>query len=380
MKIAIDALAANYDGMFSYLQNIIPNLLLQDDSLELLIIANEQNTSKFQSIFGESKRISYVVIKIRNPVQRILWENLFLNRILIKYKADILFCPIPPAPLICSIPNIVAIRNMAPYCRKFSVKPTWKELIRYFCLRLVDGISLFKASRIISVSKSSFQVLQKNHQFVFNPQKVSLIYHGRNPNFSPRNYETENQATSHYNLPGQYLLYVSPTWHYKNHLELIDALRIVKQSRPMEKLVFVGRTPEPCYSLLKNKIKDLHLEESIIFLGNVQYQDLPMIYNSASIMVYPSLVEACPNILIEAMACGVAIAASNISICREICEEGAIYFDPFDPSSIAESILTIFNDIALKDSIRIAAIKKAEAFSWEKTAKEMLTVFYSFGK
>jgi glycosyltransferase involved in cell wall biosynthesis len=375
MKIAINALAANLGGMLTYLLNVIPEMINQDDKIDVLIILNKNNERILKKQIGESSRISYIVIKIKNPICRIIWENFFLNFVLIKNSVDILFCPIPPTPLICSIPNLVEIRNMAPYCKKFSYQPTIKEKIRYFYLRCSDRSTIKRANKIVFVSESSKEMLINAHKSVVDFSKFVLIYHGRNPIFT--NIKFDNSMATKIGFPLKYILYISPTWHYKNHAELIIAFKEIKKYFPEQNLVIVGKTQDPYFTYLNNLIKSLGLSDSVHFVGNLPYEILPIVYNLASLMVYPSLVEACPNNLIEALSCNIPIIASDIPITREICGNAALYFNPFDPEDIANKIFLVLQDNSIRQNIIEESKTRAEKFSWCTTASKLLYEFHN---
>lgn len=74
------------------------------------------------------------------------------------------------------------------------------------------------------------------------------------------------------------------------------------------------------------------------------------------------------------MACGATVLASNVEPMPEICQDAAIYFNPFDPQDIAEKIQTVLKNNNLLQSLRLRSLKRANYFSWEETAKKTLHV------
>ena len=119
------------------------------------------------------------------------------------------------------------------------------------------------------------------------------------------------------------------------------------------------------------------MKDRIIFLGHIPYEVLPYFYKLCRLFVYPSTCENCPNILIEAMACGAPILASDIEPMPEICQDAAIYFDPFSPQDISEKIKTVLENNELLQNLRQLSVKRATYFSWEDAAKKTLHVFES---
>ena len=74
------------------------------------------------------------------------------------------------------------------------------------------------------------------------------------------------------------------------------------------------------------------------------------------------------------MACGSPILASNVEPMPEICQDAAIYFNPFNPRDIGEKIQTVLLNNILLQELRQRSLKRANCFSWEETAKETLCV------
>lgn len=147
------------------------------------------------------------------------------------------------------------------------------------------------------------------------------------------------------------------------------------------KLVLAGRCFDHVYyDDMMRFIRQKGIEEKVLFLGEIPYNELPFLYASCLLFVYPSTCENCPNILIEAMACGAPILASNIEPMPEMCADAAIYFDPTNPVAMADIILGILQNQELISTLREKAIERAKTFSWENTAISTLEIFESIVK
>jgi glycosyltransferase involved in cell wall biosynthesis len=122
----------------------------------------------------------------------------------------------------------------------------------------------------------------------------------------------------------------------------------------------------------KSKYKD-----SIIFTGYLKDEDLIALYQQALAFIYPSLYEGFGLPVLEAMACGVPVITSNNSSLAEIANDSALCCDPYSIDEIAQSMQKISESQALRNELAAAGIKKANEFSWEKTAKETAKVLLS---
>jgi glycosyltransferase involved in cell wall biosynthesis len=122
-------------------------------------------------------------------------------------------------------------------------------------------------------------------------------------------------------------------------------------------------------------VKALGLEGKVQFLQNVNNQDLALLYNSASLFVFPSLYEGFGLPLLEAMACGTPVVAANTSSIPEIVDDAALLFDAMNPHGMAETIAYVLNN----DDVRLDLIQKGSRrnamFSWEKCALQTVAVY-----
>jgi glycosyltransferase involved in cell wall biosynthesis len=107
-------------------------------------------------------------------------------------------------------------------------------------------------------------------------------------------------------------------------------------------------------------------------LGWLPFEDMPMIYRRAEILIFPSLHEGFGLPILEAMASGVPVVCSRIEPLIEIAGNAALLVDPYDQSAIARGILSVFRDKALRIKLIRAGILRAKTFTWERTAIKTL--------
>ncbi|HYE72551.1 MAG TPA: glycosyltransferase, partial [Blastocatellia bacterium] len=102
---------------------------------------------------------------------------------------------------------------------------------------------------------------------------------------------------------------------------------------------------------------------------------LPEIYRSSDIFVFPSYTESFGLPLVEAMASGLPIVASDVPVNRELCGDAAIYFSVFDAEDCARAIQLIAEDSGLRCRLREASLKRAKDFTWERHTADLVAVF-----
>lgn len=373
MRIAINALSAVAGGGVTYLNQLFKHLSVIDRENEYLVITTKKGK---KVLYADYKNFCVLSFKIPSLsiVTRLLWEQLYLWYILKKYKADVLYSPANIGLIFQSFPTIVMIQTVAPFDYEMIKKQNIYYRLKFNLLRILTSLSIKKARNVIFISNKAKKELSSYYKL--HDSKTFLIYHGKSELFKPDLDSSRlMEIKQKYGLD-EFVLYVSNIYKYKNFFELIHAFSLIKeQVNPGLKLALVGNSFDDQYTKsLKALVKEKEMEDRVIFFGHVPYEELPYFYILCQLFVYPSTCENCPNILIEAMACGATVLASNVEPMPEICQDAAIYFNPFDPQDIAEKIQTVLKNNNLLQSLRLRSLKRANYFSWEETAKKTLHV------
>ena len=204
--------------------------------------------------------------------------------------------------------------------------------------------------------------------------KTAVIYHGK-PEYNGS--ESDDAALNGLGIRGEYLLSVSHIWRYKKVKELVQAYFLALEINPkLPALIYAGTVyDEKYYQEIVEVVKKSKFADKVLFLGQVDPVRLQALYRNSQMFIFPSVLETCSIILIEALANGCAMACSNKSVVPEICAEAALYFDPDDVSDIARVIIKLSEDKDYNTMLRGKARKRGADFSWEKTAAESLKFF-----
>jgi glycosyltransferase involved in cell wall biosynthesis len=102
----------------------------------------------------------------------------------------------------------------------------------------------------------------------------------------------------------------------------------------------------------------------VVELGSVPYERLHQVYSQAGAYVTPAYTETFAHPLVEAMASGVPVVASDLAVHREICGDAAAYFPAFAPQRLAESVATVLSSPALAKELGSAGLRRSRDFSW----------------
>lgn len=239
--------------------------------------------------------------------------------------------------------------------------------------RLTYRVSAEKADHIIAVSGFTKKSLVELYNIPDG--KVSVTYESYNDKVFKKIYGPEvGEFRARYCLPSKFMLYPAATWPHKNHINLVRAYKILKERFGLEdKLVFTGIKKQN-HSAVAKEIERLGLKEDIIHIGYLPYEDLPLLYNAASLLVFPSLFEGFGIPVVEAMAVGLPVACSNTTSLPEVAGNAAVLFNPEDPDDIAVKVHMLC-DANLRNALIEKGLERARSFTWERTAAETLKVY-----
>jgi len=162
----------------------------------------------------------------------------------------------------------------------------------------------------------------------------------------------------------------------KNHVRLLRAFEHVHRSIPNAELIFAGyvRKNVPQFKATVDEILNSNEGIKIRICGYVSDAHVKSLYEEADIFVYPSLYEGFGLPVLEAMACGCPIIASNVTALPEVVGEAGLLVDPYDVEALAEAMITVLDDDDLKREMSKKSIAQARRFSWEKASAELLAV------
>jgi glycosyltransferase involved in cell wall biosynthesis len=204
-----------------------------------------------------------------------------------------------------------------------------------------------------------------------------------NPRFRPAGPEALAAVRQKYDLPERFILYVGTIEPRKNLTALLEAYAALMERlsvcdlRPAlsdVRLVIVGKKGW-LYEGFFRRLHELGLEDRVLFTGYVPDEDLPAIYSAADLFVFPSLYEGFGLPVLEAMACGTPVIASNASSLPEVAGEAGIMIAPHDVRGLAEAMERLLMDKQLRAELRARGLERAKQFTWERAAAMTLEVY-----
>lgn len=261
-------------------------------------------------------------------------------------------------------PYVTISRNMMPFRPEFwdMYAPFSRDRARLRILRIVNRLSFARADGLIYLSKTARDVIAAK------ASRVAVVPHGvDHARFAPIAGESRSYPAA--DAPIR-LVYPSRLEPYKHQLEVLRAFATIAREFPMSRLDLYGPANATYLPRVLEAIQRLDPTGARIrYHGEVSNSDLPGIYAESDVLVFASSCENLPNILIEAMACGIPVCSSIRSPMPEVGGEAFLYFDPEDPEAIAQSLREALNNPkATADRVALGLTQAAD-YSWEQTAR-----------
>ncbi|MGF1537960.1 MAG: glycosyltransferase family 4 protein [Elainellaceae cyanobacterium] len=283
--------------------------------------------------------------------RRLWWTQKRLPQLQRDYQSDLLFSPIPEAPLGTGDRFVVTVHDFI--ARRFS-KPT-SPLALY--TRYYVPLVLKQAVHVIVNSEATARDAVK---FCGLPaRKLTPI--------------ALSHDASHFRDLGlpikPYFLHVGRHDPHKNVPRILEAFAQISSDLDWE-LWLVG-TPDSRYTpRIKAQATAYGLEERVKLLNYVSYERLPAVLNQAIALVFPSLWEGFGLPVLEAMACGTPVITSNISALPEVAGDAALLVDPYNTAELASAMKLVACDRNAREQLKQAGLRRARQFSWAQTGQK----------
>lgn len=297
-----------------------------------------------------------------------VWFHFCLPRAVRDLRLDLVHFPNYVVPLRWKRPYVLTVHDLS-----LLRDPKWHPHSRRLILGNLVERSARRADLVLCVSSSVKEDIVK--RLGVDPSRVRVTPLAPAEHFKQAPRERVTATQRKYGLPSEYLLYVGNIEPRKNLQRLVSAWESLGSDGSCElPLVLVGR-PAWLYQETLRAIRTSRRSSRIYLTGYVAEEDLPALYSGALLFVYPSLFEGFGLPVLEAMACGVPVLASDIKPFREISGKAAWLTDPTDTGALTEGLRTLVKDDTLRCSLREKGYKVAAGYSWERTAQETLRAY-----
>lgn len=379
MRLFIHALGASAGGGLTYLRNVIPHLAARSD-VEATVLAGEAagvtipTASNVQILAGG--------VDEQGPLSRFLWEQKEVPKLIRKTGADVLLSAGNFAVWNSPVPQILLSRNSLYTSADFS-----RDLRRRGDYRLWADTRLKAFLARKSIQRAEL-TLAPSEAFArelsaWSGRDVAALHHGFDREFFfqnemalPRSIQEKLNAAE----GGARLLFVSHYNYYRNFETLLRAVALLKQRQPSRKIRLVltcelspGKNPGSYRTGEASALlQELQISDSVVQLGAIPYEMLHHLYRSCDIYVTPAYTETFAHPLVEAMASGLPIVASDLAVHREITNGAALFFARFSAAGLADQVNQLLDSPSLQCALREKGLQRSADFSWHAHVGQLL--------
>ncbi len=370
MKIALNATIANPNqtGTGVYAANLASALMQLDHDHEFVVYCSHDMVDWFQDR-RNGHSVSVKGIDFKSPLRRIFWEQTRLGPDLKRQRIELLHSMAFTSPFVHTVRTVVTVHDLV-----FLQYPQTLTRAKRIYYKPIFTRSLRLAERVITPSETVRKQVIETFSVpagavVATPLAVGSEF--MNLQFDAKS----QQKIAKYGVRPPYLLAVGTLEPRKNLMLLLQAYDLLRKNANLpHQLVIIGK--QGWQNVQQTELaKRWRESRGIVFTGYVDQQDLPHLYARAESFLFPSLYEGFGFPLLEALAVGAPVLASDIPVHREVCGDAALFADPHNPEEWKAGILKILSDLPMKNKLRKNGFEQVKQFSWEKTAKLTLSVY-----
>jgi glycosyltransferase involved in cell wall biosynthesis len=363
MRFSVDAhaIGQHLTGNETYIRNLLNCFAALDQDAEFVTYLSRKS-----AFAGLPARFHKRLVAV-NPFVRLGFD---LPRRLRQDRPNVLHVQYT-APLFCPSPVVVSVHDVS-----FLEHPEYFTKFRAAQLRLTVKRTLKFASRVLTPSEFSKTSILK--AYGLDDEKVVVVPNGVCSEFRPVSRDNAQRwVRSSMKLPTPLILSVGDLQPRKNHLGLIRAFEDLVRSYPQlpHHLAVVGK--DTWYSpVIRGAAAESPVADRIHFTGFIGDEELIKLYGACDLFVYPSFYEGFGLPILEAMACGRAVACSNTSAMPEVADSAALLFDPRSKGALVLAMRDLLLNPELRQRMERLGTHRAAMYSWESNAAKTLDIYY----
>lgn len=341
-------------GVGYYVQNLSKKLVWLGHEITVLTRGNISGWS-----FEDDGGISVVRTPfIPMPPFHIAFHSCFINSFLRKKKFDVIHYHSPLIPKTKSDrPKIATFhscwrKEAETYEKATDIYSLYVKLFKNYFAKTEQDI-IDDSTILTSVSRSLAEELRRYYKL--KGKEVEVVGNAVDvERFRPKTNRRDGS-----------ILYAGRLVYRKGVLDLLEAAGYVVEKKPDARFIVVGGGP--LLPHMKKEAKKKRLEKNIVFSGPVSQDELIKYYQTASIYVLPAHYEGLPTTLLEAMACGMPVVATNIPAISSVMEGEDVGFlvSPKKPEELSQAIVKLLGDEDLSQRMGEKARKLVEEkYNW----------------
>ncbi|HTB18230.1 MAG TPA: glycosyltransferase family 1 protein [Bryobacteraceae bacterium] len=364
MRFSVDAhaIGQHLTGNETYIRNLLNCFEVLDREAEFIAyISREEAVADVPGRFRK-RRVAV------NPFVRLGYD---LPKRVAEDRPNVLHVQYT-APVACSAPIEVSVHDVS-----FLEHPEYFTWFRAMQLRLTVRRTVKAASCVLTPSEFSKRRILDAYQLA--DEKVVVLPNGVSSVFHPVTREAAQRSMRTALPPVPFVLTVGDLQPRKNQLGLIRAFEDLIGAHPQlpHHLLIVGKEESWYAPIVRAAAKKSRVADRIHFTGFVDDEELRRLYGACDLFVYPSFYEGFGLPILEAMACGRAVACSNTSAMPEVADSAALLFDPSSQRDLVFAMRDLLLNPELRQRMERLGVQRAAMFSWTSSAAKTLDLYYA---
>lgn len=377
MLIGIDARFAVHKrrGIGKYTLRLIRQLAEMDNRNEYIMYIDREDAENVLP-----KQNNFKAKKILPP-NYLVWEQVLLPRQAKKDRVQILHCTGNTAPtyldkkikLILTILDVMYLKDYSELPQSSSV---YQRLGRAY-RKIIVPRAIKNVSKVITISNFSKNDIMK-HFPALKEDMITVVYLAADETFGvfDKN-DASAKVRDKLGIIGSYILTLGAVDPRKNTELVIKIFREFKdENKIREKLVIVG-IPNWKKTKFYSMVQESPYKKDIIFTDFIAEEDLVLLYNCATVFLYPSLYEGFGLPTLEAMACGVPVITSSSGAISEMVSDAALLVNTHSGDEIKHALVTLLGSDELRQDLVKKGFERVKNFSWRKMAENTLRIYES---
>jgi glycosyltransferase involved in cell wall biosynthesis len=388
VKILFNAVSAKSGGAAVSMENLCRSLASRKSRHEFIFLVPPKLAACVGRL-GAHIEVIPSEIGLGPPWKRFFWDQVTLRRIAKEQRVDVLVSTsdfgmlFPPCPQILMVSNSVFFSPF--YVKRILPLKSAKFKLEFLLRRWLISLSVKAADVVIASSESMVMLLREYIPHL--DKKLVVNYLGVPLKLFLRRAPPSKKGADKVTKPFQ-LLFVSEYSDYKNLTILLKTVLLLRQQGVDDFRLMTTADPwqfpdVEIVSREEDKRLATHpmIAAVVKFTGIVPYADVPTLYAQSDLFIFPSLTESFAYPLVEAMASGLPVIAADIPICREICGEAAVYFNPLNADDLAQKIRNMRDDPKRRRELGALGRKRAiQQFDWNDHVKRLLELIEKTSK
>jgi glycosyltransferase involved in cell wall biosynthesis len=321
---------------------------------------------EFRSVPVSDRWLNIMWQRLRIPLPIQVWTG----------RLDLFHSPDFVLPPLGATPGVLTVHDLSFLTVPWCFVPGFRDYLETAVTR-----SVRRADQILADSRSTRHDL--TNLLGIDPERIQVLYPGVESRFmpvaDPTNLEGVRQT---YALPRHFVLGLGTLQPRKNFAGLIDAFGRMLGSRTGEPalddlhLVICG-SKGWMYEDIEPAVERAGLGQRVQVVGFVKDEDLPALYNLASVFAFPSWYEGFGVPVLEAMACGTPVVAADNSSLPEVVGEAGLLVGAADADALGTAMFRLLTDQGLRESLIAAGYEQARRFTWRDAAAQLLRTYNS---